>query len=324
MPQDTELVPGEIAENVLLTTLHVGRRCIRMSIVDRLIGRRRWIWRSFRMEVSMVRALVAANRRTWWIKNRDAKGMQVQVLERDIELRAKRWKRSIFSAILEDITSSWGSSIWQQSHWNGRSVVVGSLSAQGKQGKSAPLYVNNQAAIAMVNEWKPTPRSRHIHIQHFTIQEWRATGDIELHHIPGTINASDQASYQSPWMDSPFPSRPSIHGPSSSPLASFQSSSYLYITLSCATVYSRIHGIPSLGFGEGVIAEEYNESWLVTSAISADTCDCIHPWLAPWWTHSSPCALNYIFYQLFEAELLCWHCQLPNRGGHLFSLFINR
>jgi hypothetical protein len=41
MPQDTELVPGEIAENILLTTLHVGRQCIRMSIVNRLISRRR-------------------------------------------------------------------------------------------------------------------------------------------------------------------------------------------------------------------------------------------------------------------------------------------
>jgi hypothetical protein len=58
------------------------------------------------------------------------------------------------------------------------------------QGKPTPLYVDNQAAIAMVNEQKPTPRSRHIHIQHFAIQEWRAAGDIELHHIPGTINAS--------------------------------------------------------------------------------------------------------------------------------------
>jgi hypothetical protein len=41
MPQDTELVPGEMAENVLLTMLHVGRRCIRIIIVDSLIGRRR-------------------------------------------------------------------------------------------------------------------------------------------------------------------------------------------------------------------------------------------------------------------------------------------
>jgi hypothetical protein len=40
-------------------------------------------------------------------------------------------------------------------------------------------------------------------------------------------------------------------------------------------------------------------------------------------TYSSPCALNYIFYQLFEADLLRWRWQLPNQGGHLFSLFIN-
>jgi hypothetical protein len=67
------------------------------------------------------------------------------------------------------------------------------------QGKPTPLYVDNQAAIAMVNERKPTPRSRHIHIQHFAIQEWRAAGDIELHHIPGTINASDQATKALGW-----------------------------------------------------------------------------------------------------------------------------
>jgi hypothetical protein len=62
------------------------------------------------------------------------------------------------------------------------------------QSKPTALYVDNQAAITMVNEWKPTPCSWHIHIQHFAIQEWRAAGDIELHHIPGTINTSDQAT----------------------------------------------------------------------------------------------------------------------------------
>jgi hypothetical protein len=67
------------------------------------------------------------------------------------------------------------------------------------QGKPTALYFDNQAAIAMVNEWKPTPRSQHIHIQHFAIQEWRATGDIELHHIPGTKNASDQATKALGW-----------------------------------------------------------------------------------------------------------------------------
>jgi hypothetical protein len=67
------------------------------------------------------------------------------------------------------------------------------------QGKPTPLYVDNQAANAMVNERKPTPRSRQIHIQHFAIQEWRATGDIELHHIPCTINARDQATKALGW-----------------------------------------------------------------------------------------------------------------------------
>jgi hypothetical protein len=31
-----------------------------------------------------------------------------------------------------------------------------------------------------------------------------------------------------------------------------------------------------------VVTQEYNESWLVTSVINTDTCDCVHPWSAPW------------------------------------------
>jgi hypothetical protein len=68
-----------------------------------------------------------------------------------------------------------------------------------EQVKPTPLYVDNQAAIAMVNENKPTPRSRHVDIQHFAIQEWRAAGEVELHHIPGTINPSDQATKALGW-----------------------------------------------------------------------------------------------------------------------------
>jgi hypothetical protein len=49
-----------------------------------------------------------------------------------------------------------------------------------------------------------------------------------------------------------------------------------------SSLYFRIHGIPSRGFREGVIAQEYNELWLVMSVISADTCDCIYQWSAPW------------------------------------------
>jgi hypothetical protein len=55
-----------------------------------------------------------------------------------------------------------------------------------------PLYEDNQAAIAMVNESRPTPRVRHLDIQHFAIQEWRARGIIQLFHIPGVINSADQ------------------------------------------------------------------------------------------------------------------------------------
>jgi hypothetical protein len=42
------------------------------------------------------------------------------------------------------------------------------------------LYEDNQAAILMINASRPTPRSRHIDIQHFAIQEWKANGDIIL------------------------------------------------------------------------------------------------------------------------------------------------
>jgi hypothetical protein len=55
-----------------------------------------------------------------------------------------------------------------------------------------PLYEDNQAAIAMVNESRPTPHVRHLDIQHFAIQEWRARNIIQLFHIPGVINAADQ------------------------------------------------------------------------------------------------------------------------------------
>ena len=53
------------------------------------------------------------------------------------------------------------------------------------------LYIDNQAAIAMINENKPTPRSCHIDIQHFAIQEWRARGLLQVLHIPGILNPAD-------------------------------------------------------------------------------------------------------------------------------------
>jgi hypothetical protein len=49
-------------------------------------------------------------------------------------------------------------------------------------------YEDNEAAILMINASRPTPRARHIDVQHFAIQEWKANGDIILCHIPGIIN----------------------------------------------------------------------------------------------------------------------------------------
>jgi hypothetical protein len=55
-----------------------------------------------------------------------------------------------------------------------------------------PLFEDNEAAIAMVNECRPTPRVRHLDTQYFAIQEWRKAGAIQLFHIPGILNPADQ------------------------------------------------------------------------------------------------------------------------------------
>jgi hypothetical protein len=56
------------------------------------------------------------------------------------------------------------------------------------------LHVDNMAAGAMINENKPTPRSRHIDIQHFAIQEWRERKEIIVSHLAGLLNPADQGT----------------------------------------------------------------------------------------------------------------------------------
>ncbi|KAI2490987.1 hypothetical protein MHU86_23589 [Fragilaria crotonensis] len=53
------------------------------------------------------------------------------------------------------------------------------------------LFEDNAAAILMVNASRPTPRARHIDIQHFALQEWKAANEIVLSHIPGVVNSAD-------------------------------------------------------------------------------------------------------------------------------------
>jgi hypothetical protein len=67
------------------------------------------------------------------------------------------------------------------------------------QGEATTLHCDNKSAIEMVNNNRPTERSRHIDIAHFAIQEWRARGDIVLLHIPGVINCSDAGTKPLPW-----------------------------------------------------------------------------------------------------------------------------
>jgi hypothetical protein len=51
----------------------------------------------------------------------------------------------------------------------------------------------------MINENKPTPRSRHIDIQHFAVQEWRADGLIVVRHLAGILNPADQETKALGW-----------------------------------------------------------------------------------------------------------------------------
>jgi hypothetical protein len=62
------------------------------------------------------------------------------------------------------------------------------------------IYEDNRAAIDMVNSNKPTPRSRHIDIQHFAIQEWKRRKIVLLEHIPGVISPPDALTKALGWV----------------------------------------------------------------------------------------------------------------------------
>ena len=62
------------------------------------------------------------------------------------------------------------------------------------------LYIDNKAALAMINESRPTPRARHIETQHFAIQEWCKQGDIRMVHCPGIVNAGDDMTKALAWV----------------------------------------------------------------------------------------------------------------------------
>ena len=62
------------------------------------------------------------------------------------------------------------------------------------------FYINNEAAIVMINENHPTTHARHIKIQHSAIQdmqEWQAKKELVMRHIPGIINPSNDLHLRS-------------------------------------------------------------------------------------------------------------------------------
>jgi hypothetical protein len=69
--------------------------------------------------------------------------------------------------------------------------VLADLGSDFVQEHPTIMYEDNAAAILMINSSKPTPRSRHIDIQHFAIQEWKLRGDIILSHLAGILNIAD-------------------------------------------------------------------------------------------------------------------------------------
>ena len=54
-----------------------------------------------------------------------------------------------------------------------------------------PIYEDNAASILIVNASRPTPRTRHVDIQYFAIQDWKYLGQIILLGIAGIINVAD-------------------------------------------------------------------------------------------------------------------------------------
>ena len=62
------------------------------------------------------------------------------------------------------------------------------------------LHEDNQAAIAMINDSKPTPRSRHIDIQFFAIQQWQKADEITMAYIPTSINPADASTKALGWI----------------------------------------------------------------------------------------------------------------------------
>ena len=60
-----------------------------------------------------------------------------------------------------------------------------------RQEAATILYEDNQGALLMANAQRPTKRTRHMNIRHFTIQQWVAEDLLCLRRIDTADNYSD-------------------------------------------------------------------------------------------------------------------------------------
>jgi len=67
--------------------------------------------------------------------------------------------------------------------------------------KPTKIYIDNESALKIINDNQaPTARTRHLDIRYFALQDWKLDGDIEMEHIPGIVNPSDDLTKPLGWM----------------------------------------------------------------------------------------------------------------------------
>ena len=64
----------------------------------------------------------------------------------------------------------------------------------------SPIWKDNKSVLKIVNHDRPTPRSHHIAICYFGLQQWCELGELVLIHISGKVNPSDALTKAMGWM----------------------------------------------------------------------------------------------------------------------------
>lgn len=61
------------------------------------------------------------------------------------------------------------------------------------------IYGDNTAVEFIVNDERPTQRTRHVDVQYFAVQQWRSRGLINAKRLAGPINAADSMTKPTPY-----------------------------------------------------------------------------------------------------------------------------